>query len=66
MGKKRNISLAPIIITPPIIIKNFIEIKEAKPSRPSIKFMAFTIIKNTKRVTTIESQYGISKTPKTP
>ena len=42
------------------------EIKEAKPSSPSIKLRALTIIKKTKSVTIIDNHWGIPKTPKIP
>ena len=66
IGKNKNISLELATITPPITIINLSEIKEAKPSSPSTKLRALTIIKKTKSVTIIDSHWGISKTPKTP
>ena len=58
-GKKTNIVLKLINTTPPITTKNLMEIKDAKPSNPSIKLRALTITKKTNRPVKLIDSLGI-------
>ena len=66
IGKKNIISFEFNITTPAIQRKKFIKINTAKPSSPSIRFSALTIIMKTNKVIILASQSEISYMPKIP
>ena len=58
--KNKNHSGLETRIIPPATRKNLMDINEAKPSKPSIKFNAFTTTTKTKTLDTNSSHQGNS------